>query len=54
MELPMPSKKQIKKDAKKAKDFMILIKKKLQRGQVCRGNQFRRLMAIVFDPEEKD
>jgi len=51
--LPTPSKSDLKQQAKYAKGFMILVKRKLQRGQVCRGKLFRKLMALVFDPEDR-
>jgi hypothetical protein len=31
---------------------MVLIKQKLSRQQACRSANFRRLMAMVFDPDE--
>lgn len=51
-QLPTPSKADLKEEAKLAKKFMVLIKRKLQRDQVCRGSLFRKLLALVFDPEE--
>lgn len=53
MEQPVPSSKDLKKEAKKIKSFLVLIKKKLQRQQVCRSRNFRKLMALVFDPNEE-
>ena len=50
--LATPSKSDLKQQAKCAKGFMILVKRKLQRGQLCRGKLFRKLMALVFDPED--
>lgn len=50
--LPSPRKCDLKEEAKLAKKFMVLVKRKLQRDQVCRGKLFRKLLALVFDPEE--
>ena len=52
MDKPIPTKSSLKKTAKKIKAFMVLIKQKLARQQVCRSLRFRRLMAMVFDPDE--
>lgn len=49
---PVPTKSILKNTAKKVKAFMVLIKQKLSRQQVCRSANFRRLMAMVFDPDE--
>ena len=38
----------MKTEAKAAKAFMVLLKRKLQREQVCRNPEFRALMAMVF------
>ena len=54
MQLPVPNGKLFKKEAKVAKQFTVLIKRKLQRDQLCRSVMFRRLMALVFDPEEQE
>ena len=43
-----PNRKQLKRDAWVAKKFCVLIKRKLQRGQVPRVRAFRELMAAVF------
>lgn len=42
------TKKSIQLDAWVAKKFMVLLKRKLQRGQVPRTGGFRHLMAAVF------
>ena len=47
MGLSLP-KKNIQLDAWVAKKFMVLLKRKLQRGQVPRTGGFRKLMAAVF------
>ena len=39
---------ELKKDAKLAKGFMVLVKRKLQRLQICRSVLFRQLLALVF------
>lgn len=31
---------------------MVLVKRKLQRQQLCRGVLFRKLLALVYDPED--
>lgn len=54
MEVPLPATKDIRKDAKVLKQFCVLVKRKLQREQLCRSLNFRKLMALVFDPDEKD
>lgn len=36
------------------KAFMILIKKKLNRQQISRSPNFRKLLALVFDPDEQE
>ena len=46
--------KELKKESKLAKAFCVLIKKKLNRDQLCRNKTFQKLMALVFDPEEKE
>lgn len=46
--IPVPVKKDLKSTAKLAKSFMVLLKNKLQRGQVCRCYLFRRLMALAY------
>ena len=52
MNIPCPPKRDIKQAAKDIKKCLVLIKQKLQRGQVCRSYPFRKLMALVYDPEE--
>ena len=54
MKIPIPQKKVLNNEAKMAKGFSVLIKRKLQRNQLCRSKLFRQLMALVFDPEEKE
>ncbi|CAK9106712.1 Cyclin-related protein [Durusdinium trenchii] len=54
MKLAPPNKKELKKDAKNLKKFLGLVKRKLQRQQVPRSELFRRLMSLVYDPDEKD
>ena len=53
MKLGIPKDK-VKKEAKKIKEFLILIKKKLNRQQISRSYNFRKLLALVFDPDEKE
>lgn len=38
----------VKQDAKLAKCFLVLVKRKLQREQVCRSASFRTLQALVY------
>jgi hypothetical protein len=38
----------LKSSAKLAKKFMVLVKRKLQRDQVCRSVLFRKLLALAF------
>ena len=47
-DFPTPNRNAIKKEAKLAKAFMVLVKRKLQREQVCRSPAFRTLQALVF------
>ena len=54
LDKPLPKKADLKSDAKKIKSLLVLVKQKLSRQQVCRSQNFRRLMAMVFDPEEKE
>lgn len=54
MSIDPPSKDNLKKTAKKIKKFLVLIKRKLQKGQLCRSFKFRSLLALVHDPDEKD
>lgn len=54
MQIAIPRKDQVKKEAKAIKSFLVLIKKKLSRQQVCRNRNFRQLLALVFDPDEKE
>ena len=54
MNIPCPPKRDLKQAAKNTKKCLVLIKQKLQRGQVCRSFPFRKLMALVCDPEEHE
>ena len=55
MKLPIPSRNDIKKEAKLAKGFMVMVKAKLNKDVLCRSVPFRRLMSLVFhDDEEKE
>ena len=54
MKIPLPGPRELRKEAKLAKAFCVLIKKKLNRDQLCRNKTFRKLMDLVFDPEEKE
>ena len=54
MELPVPNKADLKKEAKIIKKFLVFIKLKLARQQVCRAFLFRKLMALVYDPDEQE
>lgn len=45
---PLPSTKELKKEAKLAKAFMVLLKKKLARQQMCRSPVWRELMALAL------
>ena len=48
------TKEECTKTAKKLKKFLVLVKRKLQKGQLCRSFKFRQLLALVHDPDEKD
>lgn len=52
MLLPVHKGKEIKREAKLAKGFMVIVKKKLNRDVLCRSVPFRKLMASVFSPDE--
>ena len=54
MKIPLAGSKELRKEAKLAKAFCVLIKKKLKRDQLSRNKTFRKLLALVFDPEEKE
>lgn len=54
MKVPIPNKRVLKRYSKCIKKFCVLIKRKLQKGQLCRAFKFRQLMALVFDPDEQD
>jgi len=51
MKLPAPGKKDLKREAKLVKGFMVLLKKKLNRDVLCRSKIFQKLMSLVFHPE---
>ena len=48
---PVPAKSVLKKSAKAIKKYLVLIKRKLQRDQVCRNRDFRKLMVLVYNPD---
>ena len=52
MVLPVPKAKEIKREAKLAKGFMVIVKKKLNRDVLCRSGPFRKLMASVFEQDD--
>ena len=52
MVLPVPKAKEIKREAKLAKGFMVIVKKKLNRDVLCRSVPFRKLMASVFEQDD--
>lgn len=54
MKFPLPAKGIVKKQAKALKAFCVLVKQKLNRQQVCRSLNFRKLLALVYDPDEKE
>ena len=54
MTIPFPSRRELKKQAKLAKGFMVLIKKKLNRDQLCRSHVFRKLMALAYGLDQED
>jgi hypothetical protein len=54
MTIPHPALKELKKQAKLAKGFMVLIKKKLNRDQLGRSHVFRKLMALVYGLDQED
>lgn len=45
---PVPNANTLRKEAKAAKKFMVLVKSKLHRGQACRTLLFRKLLASAF------
>lgn len=51
MGLPVPEKAKLKKECKKIKAFLVLLKRKLALQQVCRNRNFRRLMHLVYAPD---
>ena len=53
-DMVIPPKTELKNTAKSIKKFLVLIKRKLQRGQVCRNRLFRKLMAMVYDLDLED
>lgn len=52
--VPVPHKSVVKDQAKLCKKFLVLVKRKLQRDQLCRGKLFRRLLALVHNPDLQD
>ena len=54
MGIPRPTKKDLMKQAKLAKGFMVLLKKKLNRDVLCRSQTFQNLMALVFIDSDQD
>ena len=52
--LGVPPKAYLNDVSKAIKKFMVLIKRKLQKGQVCRDLQFRKLQACVHEQLEGD
>ena len=52
--MPLPARRELKHQAKLAKGFMVLIKKKLNRDQLCRSHVFRKLMALVYNLDQED
>lgn len=52
MDVVMPSRRALKKEAKEMKAFMVLIKRKLGRPYLPRRALFRKLMALIFDPQD--
>ena len=54
MTMPLPARRELKHQAKLAKGFMVLIKKKLNRDQLCRSHVFRKLMALVYNLDQED
>lgn len=53
MKLPVPNRTEIKKEAKLAKGFMVMVKAKLNKDVLCRSVPFRRLMSLVFHNDEE-
>lgn len=54
MDIPLPTKNDLKQEAKCIKKFLVHLKLKLARQQVCRSYLFRKLLALVFDPFEQE
>ncbi len=54
MEIPLPTKKDLKEEGKCIKKFLVHIKLKLARQQVCRSYLYRKLLVLVFDPDEQE
>ena len=53
MEIERPKQRELKRQAKQAKAFMVLVKKKLTREQVSRSKLFQKLLSLVFKPHEE-
>lgn len=53
MEIQCPKQRDLKRQAKQAKAFMVLVKKKLTRDQVSRSKLFQKLLMLVFNPYEE-
>lgn len=51
MKVQVPNRKDIKKEAKLVKGFMVMVKKKLNRDTLCRSKTFQELMTLVFNPD---
>jgi len=54
MDIPTPSRKDRRTEAKIIKGWMVMVKKKLNRDVLCRSETFQKLMALVFDGCEQE
>lgn len=54
MRVPALKRAVLKAEAKLAKAFCVLIKRKLQSEQLPRARLFRQLMALVMNPQQED
>lgn len=54
MKLPTPNRKSIKREAKLAKGFMVILKKKLNRDVLCRSVVFRKLMTVAIPKDDAE
>ena len=52
MKITTPPRRALKKEAKLAKAFLVLVKRKLQRAHACRQKNFNKLMALVFNASD--